>query len=520
VDSRTLSLLLNTFYLAGATCAASLPVGILLAGVLWKTDCPGRNFFRAVLTAMLFVPLYLQTAAWQAGFWTQGWCTAMTGLPPLVEGWRGAIWIHAAAALPWVAMIVGLGLRRSERELEEAALLDASAGKVFFRVTLKNALPAVAAAALWTAVTTAGEMTVTDFFGIRTYAEEIYTQVAIAQDPAELLGSVAIGCALTILLILAGVRLLYFFLPRERSLSLSPSLTFPLGRLRWPAFFLVGGFMLLFVGVPAGGLIFNAGKVVVQTDAGLERSFSVQQCCSMIAHSPIRYSREFGWSLLIGTVSASATVIVGTLFAWWCRNFSPSRASCEVEPRGQRVPRRSLGTRFSFAILLFIAILFSLPGPVLGFGVIGLLNRPETPPLYWLYDHSILAPCLVLILKSLPAATLVMWHAMHSIPREVLECAAVDGAGSWMQLFRIALPMRWTAVAAAWLIALAVSLGDLSAVILVLPPDVYLLSTSIFNLLHYGVDDRAAGLCLSMLLIFTLLAAAVLLITRRMAKSR
>jgi ABC-type Fe3+ transport system permease subunit len=113
-----------------------------------------------------------------------------------------------------------------------------------------------------------------------------------------------------------------------------------------------------------------------------------------------------------------------------------------------------------------------------------------------------------------------MWHAMHSIPREVLECAAVDGAGSWMQLFRIALPMRWTAVAAAWLIALAVSLGDLSAVILVLPPDVYLLSTSIFNLLHYGVDDRAAGLCLSMLLIFTLLAAAVLLITRRMAKSR
>ena len=56
-----------------------------------------------------------------------------------------------------------------------------------------------------------------------------------------------------------------------------------------------------------------------------------------------------------------------------------------------------------------------------------------------------------------------MWYAMHSIPREVLESAAVDGAGSWTQLFRIALPMRWTAVAAAWLIALAISLGDLAA---------------------------------------------------------
>jgi ABC-type Fe3+ transport system permease subunit len=287
--------------------------------------------------------------------------------------------------------------------------------------------------------------------------------------------------------------------------------------------------MLLLIGVPTGSLIFNAGKVVVQTDAGLERSFSAHQCFSMIARSPIWHAREFGWSLLIGVVSATVSVSLGTLLAWWGRKSSGGMPTLAVgmlrgvlsffHAHGKRGHATGHGT-LQFAILLFIAVVFSLPGPVLGFGVIHLLNRPEAPPLYWLYDHSILAPVLVLVLKSLPAATLVMWYAMHSIPRDVLDCAAVDGAGSWTQLFRIALPMRWTAVAAAWLIALAVSLGDLAAVILVLPPDVYLFSTTIFNLLHSGVDDRVAGLCLSMLSIFAGLAATVLFIARRMVKSR
>ena len=156
------------------------------------------------------------------------------------------------AALPWVVLIVGLGLRRSERDLEEAALLDASPGQVFFRVTLKNALPAIGAAVLWVAVTTAGEMTVTDFFGIRTYAEELYTQIAIGQEPGVPPPSVLLGVVVTVVLILAGVKLLNLFIPRERTLSLSQSLAFPLGRWRWPLVFVTSLFLLLLIGVPLG----------------------------------------------------------------------------------------------------------------------------------------------------------------------------------------------------------------------------------------------------------------------------
>ncbi len=542
MDSRTLSLLLNTLYLAAATCVVSVPLGILLAGLLWRTDYPGRNFWRAVLAGMLFVPLFLQTAAWQAGFGLQGWFTLTFQSPALVDGWRGAIWIHSMAALPWVVLIVGLGLRRSEPELEEAALLDASPGKVFFHVTLKNALPAIGAAVLWVAVTTAGEMTVTDFFGIRTYAEELYTQIAIGQEPGVPPPSVLLGVALTVVLILGGVKLLSLFIPRERSLTISPSLTFPLGRWRWPVVFITGLFLLLMLGVPLGSLIYKAGVEVGKTATGYERSFSIGKCLTMIVRAPEDFSREFEWSLSIGAVSATTAVVLGTLLAWWSRTSSGARPKVDADGRKtSNTPqhahdKRGHGTRHGtgkyffnfqyaicnrqFAILLVIAVLFSLPGPVLSLIVIHLLNRPEAPPLCWLYDHTILAPALVSIFKGLPATTLVMWYAMQSIPREILESATVDGAGSWALLFRIALPMRWPAAVAAWLIALALSLGDLAASILVVPPGVSTLSISIFSLLHYGVEDRVAGVCLALLMIFAGLAWATLLVARRMVKSR
>jgi iron(III) transport system permease protein len=417
------------------------------------------------------------------------------------------------AALPWVVLIVGLGLRRSERSLEEAALLDASPRTVFFRVTLKNALPAIGAAILWTAVVTAGEMTVTDFYVIRTYAEELYTQTAIGQEPGLPPPSVLLGVAISVMLILAGVKFLNLFIPRERSLDVSPGLTFSLGRWRWPVVIITTCFLLVMLGIPLGNLIFKTGVVVTQTETGFARSFSIGKSLSMIVNAPIAFSREFGWSLSIGSVSATLAVLLGTILAWHGRNAQP-------RPRRSSFDLPFVFCNRRYAIFLFIAILISLPGPVLGLGVIQLLNRPEIPPLYWLYDHSILAPVMVLTLKSLPAATIFMAYALQSIPREVLESASVDGAGSWTQLWHIVLPMRWTAASAAWLIALAISLGDLAASILVVPPRVKMLSVSIFGLLHYGVEDRVAGICLALILLFALLAAVVLGIARRTSKSR
>src|SRR5687768_18254256 len=74
-DPRVGRLWLNTAWLAGAASLIALPLGTLLAVLLFKTDVPGRGPAAWLLVGMLFVPLYLFTGAWDAGFGIQGWHT-------------------------------------------------------------------------------------------------------------------------------------------------------------------------------------------------------------------------------------------------------------------------------------------------------------------------------------------------------------------------------------------------------------------------------------------------------------
>ena len=236
MDTRTWSLVLNTLALCGGSCAVSVPLGTFLAWLLVRSDLPGRRAGRILLALMLLVPLYLQAAAWQAGFGLQGWYTLACGGPVWLQGWAGAIWVHALVAVPWIVLIVGVGLQVVEPELEEQALLDAAAPAVFWRVTLRAAAPAIGLATLWATILTAGEMTVTDLFAVRTYAEEIYTR--LATDPQMAATPLAIwpGVALVAVLVGGGLLLAAGLAPHARPGSCASrwSIGWAGGGGRWP----------------------------------------------------------------------------------------------------------------------------------------------------------------------------------------------------------------------------------------------------------------------------------------------
>jgi iron(III) transport system permease protein len=163
-----------------------------------------------------------------------------------------------------------------------------------------------------------------------------------------------------------------------------------------------------------------------------------------------------------------------------------------------------------------LAICLTIPGPLLGVAMIRLLNPPLGSPLAFLaplYD-TYFPPWLVQTVRALPLVTLILWAALASVPHSLIDAAALDGAGWWGSLLRIALPLRWPAAIAAWLVGLAIAWGELSASVLVMPPSrATLITVWIFRELHYGVDDRvsaaalvsAAGVaCLSALAAFFL----------------
>ncbi len=497
MDERSAGLMLNTLKLAIATCAVSMPLGTLLAWLLVRTDLPGRKGCLVLFGVMPLVPLYLHVAGWEAGFGIQGWHTLAWAGPPLLEGWRGALWVHALAALPWVVLIVGLGLRWTEPELEEQALLDASSWRVFLHVTAPRALGPIGAATLWVAILTAGEITVTDRFMVRTYAEEVYTFFALGLEPGEYLPGLGAGLLLLAWLAAAALVLVGEVSPHVRLRTARPPRNHRLHGWRVPAALMVGTVLLLLAGVPLANLAYKAGVVVTQTDAGRLRTWSAAKCLTVVAESPLRYRREFGWSLAIGLVSATAAVVVAAAAAWWSRRDGLRGA----------------------AVLLLSAVGLAVPGPLLGLGLIALLNQPGWPILADLYDQPLFAPCTALAIRGFAPATVILWHAFRTVPPEILDAATVDGAGPLARFRLIVLPWRLPAVGLAWMVVFTLAIGDLAATILVVPPGVTTLSIRIFDLLHSGVEDQVAGICLAMVIVVACLAAGALWLARRAARA-
>ena len=501
-DGRTAGLAANTLLLSAATVVLSVPLGSVVAFVLVRTDLPGRRLFGGLLSGLLFLPLYVQAGAWQAAFGLEGWATLFHLGPAWLAGWRGAIWVHTVAALPWVVLFVAAGLRLVERELEENALLDAGPSTVVRRVTLRRAGGAVAVAALWVALTTAGEMAVTSFFQVRTYADELFTEYALGDVPLDdgesdrsLLAQTAValgippgvlqGIVVSGWAMIAALLLLVAISPLGNVASQSSPLVFAWRHGRWFALLGAMALVALLLLLPLASLAWKAGVLVTETPAGRERTWSLEKCLTLIATSPYRYRREVTWSMLIDGAAATAAVVVAVPLAWLGRR----------------------GTGRAWFALALVGWVLAVPGPVIGLAIIAVLNRPEFPWLVWLYDRSIAAPWLAAVAHALPLAMLVLWPSLRAFPQDSLDAAAVDGAGLWTRWRRIVLPQRRAALATAWLVAFAWSLGELDAGILVAPPGIETLSIRIFRLLHFGVDDQVAGVCLAFYLAVQALAA-------------
>jgi len=499
----------DTALLCAATVAISLPVGSLLAFFVVRTDLPGRRLVGWLLGCLLFVPLYVQAAAWEAGFGLQGAVTLGLETGVWLEGFRAAVWVHAMAAAPWTALLVGAGLWLVERELEEVALLDASAGRVVLIVTMRRGGAAFAAAALWVAVVTAGEMTVTDLFQVRTYAEQLYVETALGgtlgEAPLAMLPSILVVAWL----VAAALLLCTQLVSRFPLAGAGRPHVFHLGRWRWPCAGMVGGIMAIVAGVPLASLFYKAGVVVTQTETGRVRTWSLWRCLKTVFDAIPAFWQEIGWTLATGCLAASVALVVAVALAWWAR---AARAA-------------------ALPAVIITAALLAVPGPLVGMAVIWLLGRNDPAwmtaivgaadgggLLYALYNHPLVALPLVQCARALPLATLVCWAAFRTIPVESLHIAATSGAGPSALLCKVAIPQRKAALAAAWLVAFALAVGELAAGVLVAPPGVTTLSIQIFNQLHYGAESQVAGVCLALLTVYAAIGLATALAINHFAR--
>jgi iron(III) transport system permease protein len=485
------TLALNTLKLIAATLAIGLPLGALLGLLIARTDLPTRRFAAAGLGLLLVVPLYLQAAAWQLGFGIFGWYTLAFGgafEAAWLSGWRGAIFVHSIAAVPWIALFTGLSARSVEPQIEEAALLDASARQVFFAITLPRIWPALALAALWVALLVATDMTVTDLFQVRTYAEEVYTDFAAPQDIQSTQSGPWNGA-----LIVAGlvaVAILFCTAAARSSTRLLPKRIhqFSLRAWRWPLAALVWICLFVMLGVPLVSLVYKAGVVVRPATDGVVRSWSAAKCFEIVAASVPNYHREFGWSVFIATGAASLAFVFALPLAWLARQG---------------------GARTSPAVVA-ASLALATPAPLLAIGLIHVLNSPDLPWLNWLYQSSA-TPMLGQAVRALPLPIFMCWFAFRSIPQQQFEAAAIDGAGGLAQLFRVAIPQRRGMLCGAWMAAFVAAFNELPATLLLEAPGRTTLPVAVYQLMHGSGEDRLAGIVLMSVLGYAAMGAIVLI---------
>ncbi|QEG37335.1 ABC transporter permease [Bythopirellula goksoeyrii] len=497
-SARLRGLLLNSLWLSVGAVAIAVPLGTLLALAITKTTLPGRKSLQWMLLAWLFVPLFVQAAAWQAALGQGGWL-----IPPgnlydqgvLLSGWTAAVWVHGLAGVPWVALLVAAALLTIPREAEEDALLDAPPWKVLLAVSVPRAKAGILTGALWVAVVCLGEITVTDLFQVRTFAEEVYTSASVGSLSGPIVplvddagqvdfatSDLVWGTVIAVCLVLILLAAIVNWLPSAHFFSLDESWRWQLDRATIPLAVVTWLAMTNLIGVPLVSLVGKAGTQATRTEAGVVREWSPTKAATLIARSPWEHRREMSWSLAIGAIAATLATVFGVLIAWALRTgWLP----------------------LSFTAIL-LATMFALPGPLIGVWLIRLLNHSADSPWAWLnswYDDTILAPILAQWMRTLPLATLLIWSQFASISQQVLDSATSEGANWWRQLVQIAIPLRASVILAAFGLSLIVAVGELAATILVLPPGVSTLSVRIFGLVHYGADDQVSAICLALALI-------------------
>lgn len=482
---RILSLVLSSVQLTALTLVLALPIGAVLGLLLFATDAAGRRYSSRLLLVALAVPLPIHAIVWS------GLASGAAVWSPFPQGLIPAAVVHALAAIPWVAFLVGSAVAT----VDPATVADASLhgrGAVW-SVMSPVAWRAVAVAGVWVAVQTAGEVVVTDVMRVRTFAEEVYTQF-VAPSPdvgqsaeaakarqktgekdaidspdfgqsADVALARAVAVTLPVPIALAGLMALAVGRQRAWAFANEPVATpaVAMGGFRTPLGIALAVIAIGFVAGPVGFLAVRMGS-----PGRLLTTLSENR--GLIAGTLIE-------AIAVGIVSAS----VALLACWAARD----------------------DRRMRFGLFAAAVLVAATPGPIVGLGIKAGIDVACAVP--WLrlvlYEQPSLVPVwLVHVVRSLPLALAVLWPVVRDLPRHLPDALRMESAGLVEFVGFVAWRKAAGAVITAAALTMAYSLGEVSASRLVKTPDGETIATDIFNRMHYGITPDLAALALVLLI--------------------
>jgi len=255
---RTAVILFNSISLASAVTFSTIAISVPLAWLVTRSDLAWRRFWIGLLIVPLAVPSYVGGFVFIGALGPRGMLQRL--LEPLgverlpeIYGFPGAWLALTLFTYPYVFLVVRAALQGMDYTLEEASRsLGQSSWATFWRVTLPQLRPAIAAGGLLVAL-----YTLSDFGAVSLLQFDTFTRVIYVHYQGSFDRHLAAGLAL-VLVCLTLLILVFEHWSRGRARYSSSTATgarahrrVRLGRWRTPAIALCAGIAVIAVAMPA-----------------------------------------------------------------------------------------------------------------------------------------------------------------------------------------------------------------------------------------------------------------------------
>jgi iron(III) transport system permease protein len=437
-----------TFGLALGSAIVTLPLGVLMAWLLSRTNVPLRGLLVSLMplplliSSLLMVVAYITVLSPRTGL-LNALLGSVLGVRFDIYSVAGMILIMSLNFVPFVYYLVVAALDAVDARYEEA-LRSAGGGllSTVRYVSLPLVLPALMSAALVLFIFGLESFSVPTLLGptvnIRTMQSDIY--FAMVDFPSR--PGVAAAAGMTLMLV-AGLGL--WLRNRvagdpRRYVALSGRAAsrgvVDLGPARWLAFALIGAYLVLAIGIPYVVLVVGSFMRFVTPNLSWD--------LFTLRNYEVAFAGEFGRglqnSLITGVAAATTSVLIALVIAHVAAR-QRSRLAISIQSISTLplvVPTLSLGLG-----LLWVYVL--LPLPI--YGTIWVL---------------IIAYCT----RYIGSAMLIMSSRLSQIDPELHEALRVSGGSERQAFTLVTLPLAKSAVSSAWVLLFCFAIMEVTMTIM------------------------------------------------------
>ncbi len=483
---------IKTALVGGLGATIAVAGGFLLCLLSWISYGFIRHGILYLGSAFLLVPPYAIAGAWSSSGGIDGWLSispvATAQSMPLAI--FAVAWIHGVSKMPLVLLLLATAVLRTNFQTFEQARIDQRPTELFYKYMPATFLPWIVLAWTLCAMLINSDMVISNLYQVETLTESSYLNASLGRTSAMIdLGSILVA---VILATIVFISLRSCSIGQARSHSGSSSLwnfRSRSNRTNYCSGAIAVLILTFFVFAPLCNIVYKSGIGTTHADDTPALSFSIFTAMSTTIGSISGFREEIGWSIQIALWASTVAIAGAAIGIIICQHGTLAKASV--------------------AMLGIISL--SLPGPLLNQIAMAIFNRPEN---LWsnLYNDTLIPTVFCLEFRLMPVAFFFLLPMWLFTERRYGEMWQLETSAWSRARFRLIANSMWRPTIFAAIACAAVSVGELNSYLLVLPPGVTPLAMRIFDLLHYAVRFREAGLILLIMAAGSLLS---LLFTRR-----